>query len=274
MFQHGDAVGRGKGHSPARSAFAHHDGQERHANFQTFGGGAGNRLGLTALFRALAGIGAGRVDQGHNRQVEAVGQIHQPHRLAIALRPRHAKVALDPGFGVMALFMADHHHGHVIEPRDPAHHCMVIGKAAVAGKRGKFGEEPLNVILGVRAVRMARNLAFLPWGQRLIEIFQEAVRLAVQRLGFFRDVHGRVRARQRPQFLGLAFNLGEWLFEIQIVHRAPFRRIAPIWPEAAQDATRPGSLGPILPLAPDPARSDAPHGRAHRKASWPPCCRV
>ena len=274
MFQHGDAVCRGKGHRAARPALAHHDGQKRHANLKAFGGGPGNRLGLTTLFRALAGIGAGGVDQRDDGQVKPVGHIHQPHGLAIAFGPRHAEIPLDAGFGVMALFMADHDDRLIVEPCQPAHHRMIIGKAAVPGKRGEFGEEPFDIVFRMGPVRVAGDLTFLPWGQGLIKILQQRVGLLVQRFGLFGDVHRRIGAGKRAQLFGLAFDLGERLFKIQIVHRAPFRWTAPIWPEPGQDATRPEAFGPILPAGPDPARSDAPHDPARKRVSWPPCCRA
>ncbi len=65
-------------------------------------------FGLAALFGADAGIGAGGVDQREHRDAEAVGHLHQAHRLAIAFRARHAEIVLDPALGAGALFLADH----------------------------------------------------------------------------------------------------------------------------------------------------------------------
>ena len=67
---------------------------------------------------------------------------------------------------------------------------------------------------------MAGHKAFLPGRQRLVEVFQQGIGLAVQPLGLFGDVHRGIGAGQCPQFFSLAFNLGEGLFEIQIVNRA------------------------------------------------------
>jgi hypothetical protein len=58
----------------------------------------------------LPGIGAGRVDQRDHRQAEPVGQVHQAHRLAVALGPGHAEIPFDPGCRVVALLVADHDH--------------------------------------------------------------------------------------------------------------------------------------------------------------------
>ena len=68
---------------------------------------AADRLGLAALLGADAGIGAGRVDEGEERQLELLGELHQAQRLAIALGARHAEVAQRALLGVAALLVAD-----------------------------------------------------------------------------------------------------------------------------------------------------------------------
>ena len=104
-------------------------------------GGAGDRLGLAALLGALAGVGAGGVDQGDDREVEAVGEVHEADRLAVALGAGHAEVAGDARAGVVALLVADHHHGAVVEAGEAAHDRVVVGEGAVAGERRPFAEE-------------------------------------------------------------------------------------------------------------------------------------
>ena len=238
MFQHGDPVRRGKSHRPTRSAFADDDRDHRHADLQRFGGGARDGFGLSALFGTLAGIGARRVDQRYQRQTEAVGDIHQTDRLAVALGPGHAEIALDPGFGVMALFMADHHHRRVVEPRQTAHHGMVVGKVAVAGQGGEFGKQSLDIVAAMRSVGMARHLAFAPGRQGLVQIAQHHIGLAVQRRRLFLDIHVLVATRHRPQLFRLALNLGKRLFEFKIVHGAGSCQATPISPCRGKSATR------------------------------------
>ena len=63
-------------------------------------GRAGDRLGLAALLGVDAGKGAGGVDQRNDRQAEAVGEFHQPRRLAIAFGARHAEIVTAGGFAV------------------------------------------------------------------------------------------------------------------------------------------------------------------------------
>src|SRR6056297_2310337 len=69
--------------------------------------------------------------------------------------------------------------------------------------------------------RMPRDLAFPPWRQVAVEILEHVRGLAVQRacLGF--DVHVLALPGHCPKLLGLAFDFGQWLFEVEVVgHRS------------------------------------------------------
>jgi hypothetical protein len=68
---------------------------------------------------------------------------------------------------------------------------------------------------------MARDLAFPPGRQRFVEVAQDIVGLLVERRGLLFHVHLGVAARQRAQFLGLAFDFGQGFFEVEIVHWLP-----------------------------------------------------
>ncbi len=95
MFQHRDAIGRGKGHSPARTAFADNHGHHRHTDLQALFCRACNGFGLSTFFGAFARISTGRVDKSDHRQAKTVCHIHQPDRFAIAFGAGHAKIARD-----------------------------------------------------------------------------------------------------------------------------------------------------------------------------------
>ena len=98
-------------------------------------GRARDRLRLSALLGVDAGPGAGGVDQRDDRQVEAVGKLHQPRRLAIALGPRHAEIVGEPARGVVALLVADHADRLAAEPPEAADDRGVLAEGAVAGER-------------------------------------------------------------------------------------------------------------------------------------------
>ncbi len=100
MFEHIDPVGARDRDRTARAPLADNDRDDRHAKAQTAIGRARDGLGLAALLRSDAGIGAGGIDQAHHRKLEAVGHLHQPHGLAIAFGARHAEIVLDAALGV------------------------------------------------------------------------------------------------------------------------------------------------------------------------------
>ena len=74
---------------------------------------------IAALLGLGAGMRAGDVDEGHDRQPEPLGELHDPHRLAIALGMRHPEVAPDVLVGVGALLLADDDDPPAVEPRQP-----------------------------------------------------------------------------------------------------------------------------------------------------------
>ena len=89
-------------------------------------------LGLAALFGADAGIRAGRVDERHDRETEAVRHFHQPHGLAVALGMGHAEVALDVFLGGAAFLLAYQHDLSAAHGCESADHRLVVLEAPVA----------------------------------------------------------------------------------------------------------------------------------------------
>ena len=87
---------------------------------------------IFALLGADAGIGAGRVDEGEQRQPEPGRHVHQAQRLAVALRARHTEVAEYLGLGVAALLVADQHHRAAAEAAEAADDRVIVRKGAVA----------------------------------------------------------------------------------------------------------------------------------------------
>jgi hypothetical protein len=81
---------------------------------------------------ADARIGARRVDERDQRDLEALRRAHEAQRLAIALGLRHAVVAPYALLGVAALLLTDDHHRLAFEPRRPADDRLVVRVHAVA----------------------------------------------------------------------------------------------------------------------------------------------
>src|SRR6056297_498008 len=140
----------------------------------------------------------------------------------------------------------------------------------------------------MRAVGMAGNLTFPPGRQILVKIAQHRLGLAVQRAGLLLDIHILVGACHRAQLFRLAFDLGQGLFEVEVIgHRSlqdcrgviwpcaqgfaitspPARSAAPIPAKTEPERPDPPAVGPPPPssLAPTPQRPDPPC-RAPRRA--------
>ena len=194
MFQHGQFIGGRKGHGTARATLADDDRDQRHLDLQAFLSAPRDGFRLPALFGAFARIGAGRVDQRYDWQAKPIRHLHQADRFAIALGSRHAEIPLDPGLGVMALLMADHHDRCVVEPRQPAHHRMIISEIPITCQRGVFGEKRADIVAAMGPVRVARHLAFTPGRQVAIKLHQHIGGLFVERFGLFLDIHFLVLA--------------------------------------------------------------------------------
>ena len=96
---------------------------------------AGDRLGHAALLGRRARIGAAGVDERDDRQVEALGQPEQAHRLAVPLGVRHAEVAADVLVRLGAALVSDEHERVAGHPRQAGH------------DRGVVAEEPVTVEL-------------------------------------------------------------------------------------------------------------------------------
>ena len=217
VLEHQHAVGGGDGDGAAGAALADDHGDQRHAERQAAVGRAGDGLGLAALLRADAGVGAGGVDQREHRQAESVGEVHQPHGLAIALRLRHAEVVLDAALGVGALLVADHHHRAAAEAAEPAHDGRVLGEVAVAGQRREILDQRIDVVEAMRPVGMARDLRLLPGRELGIGVDERLMRLLLQlRRPLRRWRRNRRPPLERPELGDLALELGDRLLEIEI----------------------------------------------------------
>lgn len=155
MFEHVDPIRRGNGDGTAGAAFADDDGNHGHFQVQRCRGGPGDGFRLSALFRRDARKGAGRIDERDHRKVEPVGQVHDAHGLAVAFGHGHAKIVLEAGLRVVALFLADDGDGLAVETGKTGLDGFVLGKVAVTGERREIGEQPADVIDAVRTVRMA-----------------------------------------------------------------------------------------------------------------------
>ena len=101
---------------------------------------------------------AGHVHEGDDRQPEALAQLHDPHRLAVALRVRHPEVAPDVLVGIGALLLADDDHPAAIEPGQPGDHRRVVTEQPVAVELDEVVGHGRHELERPRPLEVAREL--------------------------------------------------------------------------------------------------------------------
>ena len=121
---------------------------------------------------------------------------------------------LDTGFGGGAFFLADHADALAAKAAEAAHQRRVLAEFAIACERREFGDQRIDEIGEMRALRMARYQRLLPRRQIGVEIVQCLRRLLLDPRNLFADV--AAGCRQRAQFIDLGVEFGDGLFEIEI----------------------------------------------------------
>ena len=121
-----------------------------------------DRAALSVLLRGDARIRAGRVDERHEREPVALGELHRAHRLPVALRVRHPEVPVAPLGDVAALLVADERDRAAVERAEPGDDRVIVHPAAVAVELEPVVEDPLDVVERVRALLVAGELDRAP----------------------------------------------------------------------------------------------------------------
>ncbi len=202
--------------APPDTALADDGGDVGHADAQAGFGRAGDGFGLSALLGADAGIGAGGIDERDDGNFEVIGHVHKPHRLAVALRPRHAEIVPQAAVGVGALLVADDAHALAAEPAEAADDGCVFAELAVAGERHEILDQLGDIIDAMRPLRMPRHLRLLPGRQLGIEGLERLRRLDLDAADLFADGDGIAAGLERAQFLDLGLELGHGLFKVEV----------------------------------------------------------
>jgi hypothetical protein len=101
-----------------------------------------------------------------------------------------------------------------VETCQPADDRLVVGKRTVAVKLLEIGEQRLDIIQRVRALRMTRHLRYLPWRQLAIHVLGQCLALFRQARDLVRDIQGRI-VLHVPQLLDLVFQFRYGTFKIQ-----------------------------------------------------------
>src|SRR5205814_638795 len=91
-----------------------------------------------------------------------LGELHDAHRLPVALRVRHPEAALGPLLDVPALLLADERDRPAVELPEPGDHRAVVVGAAVTVQLEPVLEQPFDIVERVRARVVARELDRAP----------------------------------------------------------------------------------------------------------------
>ena len=132
ILQHHHLIADADGERAARSAFARHGDDHRHAQPRHLAQVVSDGFGLAALFGVNARIGARRVDEREDRPLEFLCDFHYTQRLAITFGFGHAEVALLALLGGAALLMTDDDARLAVKARQAGDQRRVIAEAPVA----------------------------------------------------------------------------------------------------------------------------------------------
>src|SRR5215468_661962 len=262
VLEHEQAVAYADGEGASAAALAGDHAHDRRTEACHLAQIARNGLPLPALLGAETGIGAGRVDEGHDGLAELGSELHEAEGLAISLGMRHAEVAGDVLARVASLLMPDHHHGLTLEARETAHDGLVVAVEAIAVELHEVLEEQANEVQRVRALRVTGDLRPLPGRETAVDLVLEPAETLLELADL---VARRLRVRRGAELSQALFDLDERAFELKLVRHT--RRVycraragSRPWPPAP--ARRPPTSP--SPAPPPPGRRG---GRA-RRGGW------
>jgi hypothetical protein len=115
-------------------------------------------------------VSARHVDERDDRQPEPLGELHRPHRLAVALGVGHAEVAPDVLVRVGALLLADDDDPSTVEAREPDDHGGVVAEQPVAMELDEVVRDRVDELERSRPAEVARELD--PCPDRLARVGQ------------------------------------------------------------------------------------------------------
>ena len=103
-----------------------------------------------------------RVDERQHREAEAARELEHADRLAVALGPGAAEVAVGALLEVAALLVADERDRAAAEAAEAGDDRRILAADAVAVQLGEVVEQALGVVERVRALVVARELDRIP----------------------------------------------------------------------------------------------------------------
>ena len=155
VFQHQNMVGNAQPQGTAAGAFPRDDGQHRDGQTAHLHQVAGNGLALSALLGILAGVRAGGVHKSNDGTPEFFCLLHHAQSLAVPLRSRHTKIALQVFLQRGSLAMPQNCDGHPMKPRNTAQNGGILLALAIPALFKEIGKQCVNDLADMRAIRAA-----------------------------------------------------------------------------------------------------------------------
>ena len=162
VLLHQHAVGDRDRNGAAGAALADDAGDGRHRQARHLRLRPGDRPALAVLLGGDTRVGARGVDEREDGEPEPLGDLHDAHRLVVALGIRHPELPVEALLHVASLLVPDHDHGATVELREPGDERSVVGTAAIAVELDPVVEHALHVIHRVGAVGVPGELDRVP----------------------------------------------------------------------------------------------------------------
>ena len=158
VLLHEHPVGDGDRDRPAGATLADdaRDRRDPETNHRKLG--AGNPAALAMLLGLDARICARRVDERDHRETVPVRELHDPHRLPIALGVGHPEVPVRSLPDVTTFLVPDERDRPAVEPPEPGNDGRVVRERTVTVQLDEVVEHPLDVVERVGPVLMPREL--------------------------------------------------------------------------------------------------------------------
>ena len=217
VLEHRDPVGDGDPERAARTALADHDRDDGGAQAAHLEEVHRDRLRLAALLAAEAGVGAGRVDEGHDRKPELLGELHLEERLAVALGMGAAEVGGDLLGDGLSLVVDDHEALDRADPGEAGDDGRVVSEGAVAVELAEVAAHRGDVVHPLRTERVARDAHGLPGREVGVDLLEEARARLLELAEFVRVARGVGAFLDR---VDLTLDLEDGVLEVELVERA------------------------------------------------------
>src|SRR5215472_14147989 len=120
------------------------------------------------------------VDEREDGAPKFFGDVHYAQRLAVPLWMGHFEVAIDALFRVTGFLLPDNDDFFAVKARQTANDRWVVGKTAIPVNLAPVGENPLDVVQGVRPLWMTRQFRLLPGTEAGVDLAAQRIHPLVE----------------------------------------------------------------------------------------------